>query len=500
MAIKLPEAFLNKMRELLGEQFEAFLASYDEERYYGLRSNPLKLSPDELAELGLFHLAPVPWAKEGFYYEEGERPGKHPYYHAGLYYIQEPSAMVPAELLDVQPGDKVLDLCAAPGGKTTQLAGKLGGSGIIVANDNNADRVRVLARNVELFGIRNALVMNETPDRLAARWPGAFNKILIDAPCSGEGMFRKEEDMVRQWEKHSVEKCALMQKDILHHAASLLAPGGRIVYSTCTFSPEENECSIAGFLRDHPEFHVLPIEPAYGFEPGRPDWAAQAEGSSVPDTAALETSGTIRLWPHRIKGEGHYAAVLVKDKDSEASDAEKPDTLAAAVPARSKERPGKDSRSRKQPSRLPEAPNTGPWLEFQSEHLKTQLPGTPVFFGEQLYLTPYGSPPVEGLKSARPGWFIGTVKRGRFEPSHALAIGLFPSELKRTLTLPAASEQLLRYLKGETLFIEENEISRDANTQTKGYVLVCAGPYPVGWGKWAGGMLKNEYPPAWRWV
>ncbi|WP_438448624.1 RsmB/NOP family class I SAM-dependent RNA methyltransferase [Gorillibacterium sp. sgz5001074] len=500
MAIKLPAAFVEKMRGLLGEaEFEAFADSYGEERHYGLRSNPLKLSPEELKERVPFRLSPVPWAPEGFYYGEGDRPGKHPYYHAGLYYIQEPSAMAPVELLDVQPGDRVLDLCAAPGGKTTQIAGKLRGTGLIVTNDNNAERVRALAKNVELYGIRNALVLNETPDRLAARWPGFFHKILIDAPCSGEGMFRKDEDMARQWEKHSVEKCSLMQREILQQAAALLAPGGRLVYSTCTFSPEENECSIARFLRSHPEFRVVPVEPAFGFAPGRPDWCAQAEGMQEPDGAALETAGTLRLWPHRIRGEGHYVAVLEKENVAMPDAAESGGGF-----AQGNGREPISSATRKRKPGLPSAKTAEPgpeaWEQFTREHLRVMLPGVPVYFGENLYLGPEGGPPLDGLKASRPGWFAGAVRKGRFEPSHALAMGHRPGEASRVLSFASDSDDLVRYLKGETLFVEEEEIVRENGTPAKGYVLVCAGEFPVGWGKWSGGMLKNEYPPAWRWI
>jgi 16S rRNA C967 or C1407 C5-methylase (RsmB/RsmF family)/NOL1/NOP2/fmu family ribosome biogenesis protein len=496
MTLKLPSAFVERMRRLLGEEeLGKFLDSYEEERVYGLRSNPLKLSPEELSQLVPFGLEPVPWAAEGFYYREGERPGKHPFYHAGLYYIQEPSAMAPVELLQIVPGDRVLDLCAAPGGKTTQIAGKLKGAGLVVSNDNNGERVRALAKNVELYGIRNALVLHETPDHLAAKWPGFFNKILIDAPCSGEGMFRKEEDMARQWEKHSVEKCSLMQKEILEQAALLLAPGGRLVYSTCTFSPEENECRIAAFLRGHPDFRVVPVPPGHGFAPGRPDWCAEAEGAEAPDQAALQTAGAVRLWPHRVKGEGHFAVVL------ERLAGETREVLSSETAA--PEKKNGEAPARKRKGAAPTAatlPDLSSWEQFAKDALQTGPEGVPLFYGEHLYFMPPGSPSLDGLKVFRPGWSAGTVKKGRFEPSHALAMGLRIEEAGRSLALEPGSERLIRYLKGETLFINEDEISRGDGIPPKGYVLVCAGRYPVGWGKWSDGMLKNEYPPAWRWI
>ncbi|RAU99887.1 RsmB/NOP family class I SAM-dependent RNA methyltransferase [Paenibacillus sp. YN15] len=525
---QLPEAFRKKMRRLLGEEeYGAYLASFGQERHYGLRSNPLKLTAEELGELSPFELTPVPWCPTGYYYGETARPGKHPYYHAGMYYIQEPSAMIPAELLDVQPGDRVLDLCAAPGGKTTQLAGKLQGQGFLAANDNSLDRVKALTKNVELAGIRNAMVTHETPDRLAERWPQAFNKILVDAPCSGEGMFRKDEDMIRQWEKHSVAVCMAMQEDILRDAARMLAAGGRLVYSTCTFSPEENESMIAGFLRQHPDFRVVPAPAAHGFVPGRPDWAAEARGAEAPDAAELETAGAVRLWPHRIKGEGHFAVILEKQSPKtpfhrkEGTDsAAEPVSLPAAASRQDQGRSGGGSRpALERAGSHPKARQTGqpgggrgsalvrtappdlaPWEQFVKDNLTQPLAGTPVLFGERLYLAPTVSLPVAELKIYRPGWYAGELKRGRFEPSHALAMGLFRSDARRVLSLPAASPQIIHYLKGETLEVEESALDCADGTSPKGYVLVCVDRFPLGWGKWNQGMLKNEYPAGWRWV
>ncbi|WP_409347135.1 RsmB/NOP family class I SAM-dependent RNA methyltransferase [Paenibacillus sp. MBLB4367] len=516
MAIKLPEAFVERMCAMLGDEFEAFMRSYEEPRYYGLRVNTLKLQTSRFAgELSPFELQPAAWAPDGFYYEEGERPGKHPYYHAGLYYIQEPSAMAPVELLDVKPGERVLDLCAAPGGKSTQIAGKLGGTGLLVSNDNSADRVKALVKNIELSGVRNAVVFNETPERLAPVFAAYFDKILIDAPCSGEGMFRKEEEMAKQWERHSVERCSLMQRDILEKAAAMLKPGGRIVYSTCTFAPEENECRIAAFLDAHPDFGVVPVEPAHGFASGRPDWVALGEGGAAASpAAAAAVRGTVRLWPHRLKGEGHYAAVLerrIAPGGETAAPAALPARQAAAAPqARlaGAERGGKGrshgaGRTGARDA-VPAGPDLAPWLQFAREQLTGPLTGVPVSFGEHLYMAPEVLPDLAGLKVARPGWYAGTLKRGRFEPSHALAMGLRAEQAVRCLNLrlaePAAYGQAIRYLKGETLTVSPEDIDvKDLAGSLKGYCLVCVDGFPVGWGKWQDGMLKNEYPAGWRW-
>ncbi|WP_204818901.1 RsmF rRNA methyltransferase first C-terminal domain-containing protein [Paenibacillus mendelii] len=352
MGITLPQSFTEKMKRLLlGNEYEAFLASYEKPRKYGLRVNGLKLKADAFAALSPMgsRLTPVPWADSAYYYDEADRPGKQRHYHAGLYYIQEPSAMVPAELLDVQPGDRLLDLCAAPGGKSTQLAVRLQGQGVLVANDNARERTKVLAKNIELAGVRNAIVLNEEPASLAKLFSGWFDRILVDAPCSGEGMFRKDESMIAEWERHSVERCSKMQRDILLHAAEMLAPGGTLVYSTCTFSPEENEAQIAALLERCPELEVVPVALAHGWAPGRPEWLATAAMEAAELGQALQgdepgrgqageaasfagslhvglsggsreasIAGTVRLWPHLTEGEGHYAAVLRKRGASDA--------------------------------------------------------------------------------------------------------------------------------------------------------------------------------------
>ena len=295
------------MKKLLVAEFDAFAASYDRPRNVGLRRNPQKGAQLALPEFGL---TPVPWCADGFYYDAAARPGLSPLHEAGCYYLQEPSAMAPAELLDVQPGMRVLDLCAAPGGKSTQLAAKLAGCGLLVCNEIHPKRAQILAQNIERMGIANTLVLNEHPKNLSPRFDGYFDRVLVDAPCSGEGMFRKEEAAVADWSEETVAMCAARQIEILRTAASLLRPGGRLVYSTCTFAPQENEGTISAFLQEHPDFSVIPIGSPY-FSPGRPDWIADP-------AAGLE--GTARLWPHHLRGEGHFAAVLQKSGDAPGRD------------------------------------------------------------------------------------------------------------------------------------------------------------------------------------
>ncbi|WP_410769655.1 RsmB/NOP family class I SAM-dependent RNA methyltransferase [Fontibacillus sp. BL9] len=519
MAVQLPIAFLNRMKALLGDEYNSFLSSYDKPRYAGIRVNTLKISEDDFRAISPFQLRPIPWCGTGFYVDEGLKPGKHPYYHAGLYYIQEPSAMAPAEVLNVEPGDRVLDLCAAPGGKSTQIAAKLKGEGLLVTNDISADRTKALAKNMELYGVRNAVVLNETPERIAEALPRFFNKILIDAPCSGEGMFRKDEDMARQWERHSVAKCTLMQRDILKTAADLLSPGGRIVYSTCTFAPEENEASIAEFIQHHPDFEVVPLPEQAGFSPGRPDWLALlAEGGSgltlggqgvplpeISEEAMAQTAGCGRLWPHKVEGEGHFIAVL-RHKGS-VEQLEQPVAVREQPHRRLDSRSGK---ARKQ-EKIVNARNTGKkepderemlegWHTFAAEQLCSAPEGDALLFGGHIYVSPLSKQQLHGLKTVRPGWYVGTVKNGRFQPGHPLAAALNPSEARRVLNLSLADGEAVRYLKGETLEIPESRVSRTPETKPKGYVLITVDGYSLGWGKWQDGLLKNEYPAGWRWT
>lgn len=518
--MKLPARFVDKMKALLGGEFEAFMASYESPRAFGLRLNPLKLTASEWSELSFLRDSDkrIPWTTEGFYYSEEERPGKHPYYHAGMYYIQEPSAMLPAELLDVRPGQRVLDLCAAPGGKTTQLAGKLAGEGVLVTNDNAAERTKALAKNVELSGIRNAIVLNEEPANIAAAFPEWFDRILVDAPCSGEGMFRKDDSMIADWERHSVQKCSAMQKDILKHAAAMLAPGGLMLYSTCTFSPEENEIQIASFLAEHADFAVEPIAIANGLSGGRPDWIDGETANRAGEDIVSSLAGTARLWPHLVDGEGHYAALLRRrgERKPDSPDLSSANRAAAAlngkplnVGSRGQNR-SKGSKNGAYGNKSASIPVSGSpqelWALFKAEQMSwlTDAEADPhvvVNYGDRVYLQPSGVPRLDGLKVVRAGWYIGEAKRHRFVPSQALAMGLRPSETVRSLDLDLKDdEESSRYLRGETMFVAEERIVNRAGTgvKSKGYVLICLKGRPIGWGKYEGGMLKNELSPGWR--
>jgi len=524
MSVRLPEPFVARMRTLLGEEFDDWLASYEAPRRYGLRVNTLKTDGESYRMRSPFSagLKPVPWAEAGFYYSEEDRPGKHPHYHAGLYYIQEPSAMAPAELLDARPGQRVLDLCAAPGGKSTQIAAKLNGQGLLVANDNARERTKALARNLELAGVRNAVVLNEEPERLVPVFRASFDRILVDAPCSGEGMFRKDESMIADWLRHPAEHWTSLQREILRHAAEMLAPGGVLVYSTCTFSPEENEERIAELLAERLDLEVVPVPPAHGWAPGRPDWVS-LEGIDRGHAEAV--AGTVRLWPHRLEGEGHYAAVLrrVGSEDAKTSIKVSPrepstacddaarDRLRAGARANA-DRAGNAGRAGKRGKARGNGPtgrNDDPldaWLAFRAELLPDfDPPGRLVAAGEKLYAQPAGVPDLSGLSVVRHGWLLGEARRGRFAPSQALAMGLAPEYAARRVEYGADEPEALKYLKGETLPLEpERLILRPGEDgrlpDAAGYALVCIDGFPVGWGKLRDGLLINERAPGWRWM
>ncbi len=459
---ELPEAFLNKMEGLLGSQWEAFRASYEETPRLGLRINPLKGNAGQLLARQLFSLEPVPWAEGGFYYGAGERPGKHPFHEAGVYYLQEPSAMAVAGLLAPRPGERVLDLCAAPGGKTTQIGGMMEGRGLLVSNEIHSGRAKILSQNVERMGLRNCVVTNEEPEKLAGRFQGFFDKILVDAPCSGEGMFRKDPKTREQWSLENVARCAARQQEILEWAGQMLAPGGVMVYSTCTFSPEEDEGTVCRFLERHPEYSIAEPEGYPGFSHGNPAW--------IPghDPAAART---IRLWPHLLEGEGHFAAVLRKegpDRGQAGEDGGRKDWACPAIPAR----------------KLP-AEFTG----FCREALNTALPERYLAFGDHLYLFPEGMPRLDGLRVLRPGLELGEIKKKRFEPAHALALALKPEDFRRQVRIPLEDQRGFAYLRGESIPAQ----------MEKGWCAVCTEDYTIGWGKSDGRQLKNHYPRGLRW-
>lgn len=429
----LPEKFLARMQQQLGDEYDEYLRSLQRPRAVALRFNPLKGDIPALPFVG----EPVPWEPMGYYYDPDSRPGLHPYHEAGVYYLQEASAMASAALLEPQPGEIILDLCAAPGGKSTQIAGRMQGKGLLVSNEINQKRAKVLSRNIERLGIANTVVTNESPAALADRFPGFFHRIMVDAPCSGEGMFRKEEAAITDWSEENVEMCARRQAEILDCAAAMLRPGGRLVYSTCTFAPQEDEEAVEAFLARHPEFETESVNAPW-FQESRP--------------------GMYRLWPHKLLGEGHFAAVLRKMDCREETADGNPD----------------------KPMPLPKA-----FLTFAKE-LDIALPdGQAVTFGDTLYWMPPQMPALHRLRVLRPGLELGALKKDRFEPAHALALWL--KHCKNEISLSPESKELAAYLHGEAI-----------PCTVRGWCLVKVGAYSLGWGKGDGNQLKNHYPKGLR--
>ena len=459
--MNLPIEFEKKMKAFLGDEWDDFLYSYDNNRFQALRFNTLKVqSPEErmriLKTLKISSDKKVSWANEAYYFDENVRPGKHPYHEMGLYYIQEPSAMSAAALLAPKPGMRVLDLCAAPGGKSTQLATYLGDSGLLVSNEINTQRSRILSQNIERMGIKNAIVTNEDSFVLASHFPGFFNAIQVDAPCSGEGMFRKLPEAIEQWSVENVAICAARQKKILDNAAVMLKPGGTIVYSTCTFSKEENEDVIEYFLEKHPDFTLEEME---------------------------------RFWPHKVDGEGHFVAKLVRRG-----------SINEFVEADRKTKKIKNNKNRKNETKPALTKENMKLLsEFLDETISEDMAAwiknsRLVMFGEQLYRLPDMEVDIKGLKVQRAGLHIGEFKKQRFEPSHSLALALKLSEAKNVVKLTCDNPQTIGFFNGQSVMLSDEQ----AAECKKGWALVCVDGYPAGWGKVNGTQVKNHYPKGLR--
>ncbi len=435
----LPPLFLQRMAAWLGPEFPAFLEALQAPHPTGLRVNSLKISPEAFSARSPFPLQPVPWCPEGFVVPEATaRPGIHPYHEAGLYYLQDPAAMLAAPLLAPQPGEWVLDLCAAPGGKTTHLAARMQNRGVLVANEIHPRRVRALAENLDRCGVTHAMVLNETPDRLAARWKGLFDRVLVDAPCSGEGMFGREEAAARDWSEETVRGCARRQSAILDAAAPLVRPGGYLLYATCTFAPEENEGVISRFLRDHPDFDLTDVPEAIG-DTGHPEWVGETE---------VRLGRAVRLWPHRGPGQGHFYALLRRAGD---------------------ERPHHPRPRTRLPGRMRALYN-----EFVQQALRGPLPDEDLLvLGNHLYRAVLPPKMWEGLRVFRPGWLLGQVEGTAFVPFRALASGIRPEAAREVYRLELTDPNLAAFLRGETI----------PGPSVSEWVLVTVEEFPLGWAR-----------------
>ena len=463
----LPENFKEKMKVLLKDEFDDFLTSYDEKFFQGFRLNRLKVFPGQWERLSDIKTDKIPWIDNGYYYEPNEfNATKHPFYYAGLYYIQEPSAQTPANLLPVEPYDRVLDLCAAPGGKSTELAAKLGGKGVLVSNDISATRAKALLKNLGVFGVKNALITSETPEKLAEVFKGYFNKILIDAPCSGEGMFRKDPKVIKNWEQYGTGYYSDIQREILPNALKMLSDDGYMLYSTCTFSPEENEGAIDYLLGLSDDLEVIPLNDKYeGFSSANPEWA---------NSKREEIRGAVRIFPHKMKGEGHFCCLIHKKGN---------DT-------------GSIGFSHFKPAKLTEEEKDflKRWAVNKEDFGRIEL------HGDKFYLVPEGLPDIKGLRVLRNGLYLGDRKKGRFEPSEPFAMSLLKEEAEYFLDLKPNDTRVEKYLKCETIDITEEDIKENSLTDApKGsYVLIGVSGFPLGFGKLTGTAIKNKYFAGWR--
>ncbi|MGB2956657.1 MAG: RsmB/NOP family class I SAM-dependent RNA methyltransferase [Anaerolineales bacterium] len=464
MTTPFPNDFITEINRLLGEQSSRFWDNQETTPpISGLRVNTLKTNPELIQTALSAKLKTLPWADDGFQLPQGSNPGKHPFHSAGLYYLQEPSAMAPAAALNPQPGEIILDLCAAPGGKSTQILSLMKNQGLLIANDSNPRRVQALARNIERWGARNAVLTNEVPRRLAEHFGPVFDRVLVDAPCSGEGTFRIDPGEIKKWSTNFSKRCGLIQDEILWFAGKMVRPGGILVYSTCTFNQQENEGSVMRFLQANTDFVVDPIPLQPGFSNGIP--LSKADPGNLKDT--------VRIWPHLSPGEGHYIARLRKSDNSTS------EILS----------------SQSTPTGLT-ADQQIIYKEFFDSSLK-MTPGTEMIspgsssiscFGNQLYLFPPNSPQLEGLRVHHWGWSLGTFKGDRFRPSSALASGLTREDSQKVIEFPVGDPNLISYLRGSPIRYPGDPAAKNV------WVLVTVEGFPLGWGKIVQGRLKSHLP------
>ena len=458
----LPQAFADRMISMLGEEeFELYKASLQKGLRHALRVNTNKISVSDFVKLCPTELTPVPWCMNGFYYDEDKfAASKHPFYYAGLYYLQEPSAMLPASVLPVEEGDKVLDICAAPGGKSTELLQHIGKTGYLVSNDISASRAKALLKNLEVFGAENMLLTCESPDRISSAFPEYFDKILIDAPCSGEGMFRKSSSMITSWSDDRVKEFSDIQKSILREMVKTLKPGGKILYSTCTFNAYEDEQSVEYLLSLDDNLSIDEFPDHSGFVPGNNSWG---------NTSVKDIEKTKHLFPNKIEGEGHFVSLIKSNAEADG---------ASGVP-------GFFPKKVKLSEEI---------TEFLGHINKKYDPGRFELLGERLFYVPEGCPEAAGLRILRRGLLFGEQKKKRFEPSQALAMTLGPDTFDNCLDLSAEDIRVTKYLHGETIDISAEETGGKSN----GYILICVEGYSLGFGKLSQGVIKNKYLPGWR--
>ncbi len=476
----LPDRFIERMTEYFSTQTDSdaddFWRSFEEPAVYGLRLNRSKVPPEKdaavLASLGTA-IDPVPWCSSGYYADE-KLSGNDSYAHAGVFYQQEPSAMLPVEILAAKPGEYVLDLCAAPGGKTTRIAEMLQGKGLLIANDISTERCRALLRNVERMGIDDAVILNESPVRLAGRFDAFFDKILIDAPCSGEGMFRRDPSAIKSWERYGVETTVKMQKDILIQADRMLAPGGSIVYSTCTFSEEENERMAEWFMAECEGYEIV-VHP---------------EVSNVSFSRVFaEEQGAIRIWPHRSRGEGHFCVHMRKKSSAPRKHSTEEVT--------SIERCGSGFAIPRCVASFFE----GLLTNDAADRFLQILRHSGYLAHDRLHYHGMSADLYRGLRAVKIGAYCGDIKNVAnqpvFIPSSSLASALRPGDIRpeRRASFERTDQRVERYLKGETVFVRDEEGHK---LEDRAFIVVTVDGFPLGFAKYSNHALKNHYPKSWR--
>ena len=480
-----PEVFVDRINQQLKNSSipsDGFWESFDKEGLKGLRLNRLKV--DEASYSQVINdlnedVNKVTWCDSGFYIKN-EQSGNDPYYHAGVYYPQEPSAMLPAQVMAAKPGDIVLDMCAAPGGKACRLGEDLKGEGLLIANEINENRAKALLRNIERMGIPNCVIVNETPAHLANKFKGFFDKILVDAPCSGEGMFRRDPGAIKSWERFGPSTCIPMQRDILENSHLMLKAGGELVYSTCTFCSAEDEDMILEFISNHPEYEVVPHPEIEGV-------THAGEGSALP--------GSMRIWPHLSEGDGHFCVHLRKSADAvvEVNELDR-------IPSYKRKRNDNYGfgKSREALCNFIKEILISDKARDYSEYIQDKF----VMHGNKLHILGVSERLFDGLKLVKLGEFPGEIKTTTTErvfiPSHSLALSLRYDDIKKDsiISISRDDERIIRYLKGETIIIDFNEYPE---LKRKGTVIIAVDKYPVGFGKiTSDGSVKNQYPKAWR--
>ena len=428
----LPDSYLNKMKTLLKDEYDDYLASFNHKPYKGLRVNTNKTNINDFLNIFPFELKPIPWTSDGFYYEDDE-VSKHPLFYAGAYYIQEPSAMLPGELLPIDENDLVLDACAAPGGKSLKILNKLNNTGILLSNDISASRANALLRNIERQGYSNYFVSVSDLKDLEKKYPKTFDKILLDAPCSGEGMFRKEPSLIKSWQEKGNDYYSDIQKEVIVSALNMLKDGGCLLYSTCTFDEKEDEDIIEYALDRFNDLKILPIKLYEGFRQGKNNLG-------------------VKLFPHLIEGEGHYACLIKKGETNK-----------------------KEYRKE-----LTDKPD----IDFLKLINKDFYNGDFKIINDNLYFVP--SFDTKGIRILRSGLLLGEIKKNSFKPAQSLAMSLNKDDFKNIINLDY--DDAIRYLKGETLHTD---------ITNNDYYLICYNDLPLGFSKTNNKQIKNLIDKGW---